>query len=288
MPDLTLTHLTTYSYRIPVSLGAHRLMLRPRETRELRLIEHDLRIEPRADIAWSEDVSGNVVGIATFRAPTSELRIASRAVIEMSAPRWPVFPIAVSATNYPFAYAPEDWTDLGALAVPQYEDVAGRLAAWARGFVMPGPTDTLSLLKDLAEGVATQIAYRSRETEGTQGPLESLDIGSGSCRDLAVLFAEAARVLGFGARLVSGYLHDPAGTLTGSASEGSTHAWAEVFLPGAGWIAFDPTNRAMGAADLVPVAVGRRIELIAPVTGGFSGPPDALRDMRVEVKTAVA
>jgi transglutaminase-like putative cysteine protease len=218
--------------------------------------------------------------------PLSELRIASRAVIEMSAPRWPVFPIAASAANYPFTYAPEDWTDLGALAIPQYEDMTGRLAAWAGAFVMAEPTDTLSLLKDLAEGVAMEIAYRSRETEGTQGPLESLDIGSGSCRDLAVLFAEAARSLGFGARLVSGYLHDPAGTLTGSSTEGSTHAWAEVFLPGAGWIAFDPTNRAMGSADLVPVAVGRRIDLIAPVTGGFSGPPDALTDLRVEVTVA--
>lgn len=283
MPQLLVTHVTNYDYATPVELGPHRMMLRPRESPHLRLIEHELRVKPKADVAWSQDVSGNAVAEATFGTPTRRLQITSRAVVDLQAPRWPVFPVAASAASYPFMYSAEDWTDLGALGSPQYADPTGRLAAWAGAFVMAHPTDTLSLLKDLAEGVAIEIAYRSRETEGTQGPLETLDLGSGSCRDLAVLLAEAARTLGFGARLVSGYLHDPSRTLTGSAGPGPTHAWVEIYLPGAGWITFDPTNRSLGSADLVPVAVGRRMEQIAPVVGGYFGPSDALSNMRVKV-----
>jgi transglutaminase-like putative cysteine protease len=283
VPQLTISHVTTYDYSHDVELGQHRMMLRPREGPHLRLIDHELDVEPRADVAWSQDVSGNAVAEATFGAPTRSLRIASRAVIDLRAPRWPVFPIAASAASFPFMYPAEDWTDLGALASPQYADPSGRLAGWAGAFVMARPTDTLSLLKDLAEGVAMEIAYRSREVEGTQGPLETLDLGSGSCRDLAVLFAEAARTLGFGARLVSGYLHDPSRRLTGSSGQGSTHAWVEVYVPGAGWITFDPTNRAVGSADLVPVGVGRRMEQISPVIGHFFGPRDDVPKMRIEV-----
>ena len=167
--------------------------------------------------------------------------------------------------------------------MPQYADVAGRLADWVDVFVMDRPTDTLSLLKDVANGVTARIAYQSRETEGTQGPLETLDRGWGSCRDFAVLFAEAARTLGFGARLVSGYLYDPTGDRLGSMAAGSTHAWVEVFVPGAGWIPFDPTNRAVGSANLIPVAVARKIGQVAPVTGSFHGTNIDLLSMEATV-----
>ena len=120
--------------------------------------------------------------------------------------------------------------------IPQYSDDTGVLADWVEAFVMQRPTDTLSLLKDIANGVSAQFAYQSRESEGTQGPLETLGRGWGTCRDFAVFFAEAARTLGFGARIVSGYLYDPSAALLGSAASGSTHAWVELFVPGAGWI----------------------------------------------------
>jgi transglutaminase-like putative cysteine protease len=158
-------------------------------------------------------------------------------------------------SQYPFVYAADEWTDLGALTVPQYGDVDGRLARWVEGFVMARPTDTLSLLKDISNGVFTQISYQSRDDEGTQSPIETLDRGWGSCRDFAVLLAEAARRLGLGARIVSGYLSDPEIGLVGSAGSGTTHAWVEIYLPGAGWIAFDPTNRSVGSQNLIPVAL---------------------------------
>ena len=283
MPSVTITHTTSYRYRTAVSLGPHRLMLRPRETRDLTLMSFDLEISPEARIDWSHDVAGNAIATAQFDAMTESLSIRSCAQVDLRAPVWPVFPIAAYAASYPFQYAADDQTDLEALAAPQYVDDAGRLPRWVEAFVMKRPTDTLSLLKDISNGVTAQISYQSRETEGTQGPLETLDRGWGSCRDFAVLFAEAARTLGFGARIVSGYLYNPSGGEIGSADAGSTHAWVEVFVPGAGWISFDPTNRSVGSTNLIPVAVARRIEQVAPVSGSFHGRSGDVLAMEVRV-----
>jgi len=283
MPILNILHRTTYHYRQPVALSSHRLMLRPRETHDLRLLAHKVLVSPDATLTWAQDVAGNSVGTAVFDVTADHLRIESRATLELSSPDWPVFPIAASAIEYPFAYSEDERTDLGALARPGYEDPTGRLGSWVAGFVRSRPTDTLALLKDLNEGVAARTAYEVREAEGTQTPLETLDRARGSCRDLALLLAESARILGLGARIVSGYLHDPDADLTGSAGDGSTHAWAEIYLPGAGWVAFDPTNRRVGSAKLIPVAVGRDIHQVAPVSGSFAGPADAMRDFKVQV-----
>lgn len=269
MPEISISHRTEYTYPAAVALGPHRMMLRPRETRELKLLHFDLQILPGADVTWAQDVAGNSVATAVFAGPSDHLLIESRLSLSLTAPQWPVFAIAATAHDYPFRYSDADWTDLGALAAPQYADDAGRLSGWAQGFVRGRPTDTLSLLRDISDGVSAQISYQSREDMGTQGPLETLHRGWGSCRDFAVLFAEAVRTLGFGARIVSGYLFDPASVLTGSAGPGSTHAWVEVFLPGAGWISFDPTNRAVGSGNLIPVAAARHIMQVAPVTGSF-------------------
>jgi transglutaminase-like putative cysteine protease len=258
-------------------------MLRPRETRDLILTFFDLEISPQARIDWSHDVAGNAVATAQFDARATMLSIRSCTCVDLRAPVWPIFPIAAAAASYPFVYSPDDWTDLGALAVPQYADETGRLSRWVESFVMARSTDTLALLKDIGNGITAKISYQSRETEGTQGPLDTLDRGWGSCRDSAVLFAEAVRTLGFGARLVSGYLFNPAANLVGSSDAGSTHAWVEVFVPGAGWIPFDPTNRSVGSSNLIPVAVARRIQQVAPVTGSFHGRAIDLLSMDVTV-----
>lgn len=285
---LTITHKTDYHYSESIFLGPHRLMLRPRETPELRLLSFDLTTHPPATVNWAHDVSGNSIATASFIGLTDTLTVESQMTVELTAPAWPIFDIAASAQQYPFLYSEEDWIDLGALARPQYADMDGRLSNWVEGFVMQRPTDTLSLLQDVSNGVSSQISYQSREVEGTQGPLDTLDRAWGSCRDLAVLFAEAVRTLGFGARIVSGYMFDPTSGLTGSAGAGSTHAWVEVFVPGAGWIPFDPTNRSMGSGNLIPVAVARHITQVAPVVGSFSGKSDVIVNMAVEVKVEAA
>jgi len=169
------------------------------------------------------------------------------------------------------------------LRVVQSPQPSHRLYEWAQGLVRSKPTDTLALLKDLNATISATIQYEIRDVEGTQSPMETLSLGSGSCRDFAALFAEAARALGFAARLVSGYLHDPDQSLLGSSGPGSTHAWAEIFVPGAGWISFDPTNRSVGGRNLIPVAVARDINQIAPVTGTFSGAAEAFASMSVDV-----
>ncbi|MGM0741976.1 MAG: transglutaminase family protein [Pseudomonadota bacterium] len=288
MACLDIVHTTTYRYRHAVSLGPHRLMLRPRETRELRLRSYALSITPTALVTWAHDVAGNAIATAVFDGPTDHLEIESSASVELTAPAWPVFAIAASAAQYPFVYAADEWTDLGPLTIPQYDDADGHLARWVDDFVMARSTDTLSLLKDISNGVFTQISYQSRDDEGTQSPIETLDRRWGSCRDFAVLLAEAARRLGLGARIVSGYLTDPEMGLVGSADSGSTHAWAEVFIPGAGWIAFDPTNRSVGSQNLIPVAVGRDIHQIVPVSGSFSGARGAPCDLSVGVAVRIA
>nr|WP_198590388.1 transglutaminase family protein [Paracoccus zhejiangensis] len=280
-------HKTEYRYGEPVLLGPHRMMLRPREARDLRLLSHEIILTPHADITWAHDVAGNAVATAQFNQPSDHLIIESRATVDLTAAVWPVFAIAAEAISFPFLYSGDDWADLGALTAPQYPDPDGKFSSWVEGFVLQRPTDTLSLLKDIANGVSTQIAYQGREMEGTQSPLETFSRGWGSCRDFAVLFAEAARTLSFGARIVSGYLFDPETRLVGSEGAGSTHAWAEVFIPGAGWVAFDPTNRSVGSKNLIPVAVARGIHQVVPVTGSFTGSGNTQRSMTVEVRHVV-
>lgn len=283
MSVLKIHHRTTYRYNRPVSLRPHQLMLRPRESRELRLRSVDLTITPGAIVTWAHDVAGNMVATATFHDMTDNLVIESLAEIELDAVAWPVFDVAASAISYPFRYSADEWTDLGALTTPQYPDPAGRLGTWGLAFVCGEPTDTLALLKDINAGVLAWISYQGRDDEGTQSPGHTLERGWGSCRDMAVLFVEAVRTLGFGARIVSGYLHNPSQELAGMMGSGSTHAWAEVYVPGAGWITFDPTNRSVGGANLIPVAVGRDIRQVMPVTGEFFGMSDAFDAMSVEV-----
>jgi transglutaminase-like putative cysteine protease len=283
LTTLTIHHRTTYRYGIPVGLGPHRLMLRPRESRDLRVLSSEITISPAATLTWAHDVYGNAVATATFPAPTDQLVIDSVAELQLTAVPWPIFDIAGSALFYPFRYSDDEWTDLGALSTPLYPDPTGKLGVWARSFILGTQTDTLSLLRDLSAGVSARVVYESRDDEGTQSPVATLDRARGSCRDYAVLFIEAARTLGFGARIVSGYLCDQGAAGAILVGAGATHAWAEVFVPGGGWITFDPTNRSMGGFNLIPVAVARHIGQVIPVAGSFAGAPTAFLGMTVDV-----
>lgn len=284
---LHILHVTTYAYRVPVELLAHRMILTPRSSHALRLISADLDCEPAAELEWTQDVFGNLIATASFPNLSKRLAITNRVVVDQTAAAWPILKIAPHAHLYPFDYSHEERTDLGALLVPEYEDADGRLATWAHAQVLGADTDTLSLLQDVNAAARIGMTYVTREEVGTQSPQETLDLASGSCRDLATLFIEAVRHLGFGARAVSGYLFDP--PILGNPAEadsqhGSTHAWAEVYLPCAGWVAFDPTNGRMGESHLVPVAVGRSIAQLSPVDGRYIGGADAFLGMTVEVR----
>jgi transglutaminase-like putative cysteine protease len=283
---LKIVHSTRYTYSRPITLMPHRLIVTPRDSGELTTINRSLRCEPAADISWTIDVFGNQIATATFAEPAMDLLIVSEATVDHQSPEWPVFTIDPSAHRFPFTYSLDDIVDLGALAQPDWLRPGGKaVAAWARGFVLGDQTDTLSLLMDLNAGMLGAVSYRTRDEEGTQSPAETLSLGSGSCRDIAALFIEAARHLGFGARAVSGYLYAPD---QAENDPGSTHAWAEVYLPGAGWIPFDPTNRRLGAGFLIPVGFARFNRQIMPVTGGYIGSPDDFSSMGVVARVSAA
>ncbi|RJF88177.1 transglutaminase family protein [Oleomonas cavernae] len=285
--QLTVQHTTRYTYAKPVTLGTHRLMMRPRDSHDLRLVDATLTLSPPGAVRWIHDVFGNSVALVDFADPTSELTIES--VLEID--RYPYVPprldLDPDALTYPFIYSPDDRRDLGPLCENHYPDPKGRLAEWVNGFVMAKGTDTLALLADINGGIKDGFAYQTRIVEGTQTPIETLELGSGTCRDFALLMIESARLLGFGARFVSGYLYDPA--LDAGADEvvvqgaGATHAWVEVYLPGTGWVEYDPTNGLIGSEALIRVAVTRDAAQAVPIIGSFVGDTGDYLGMTVEV-----
>lgn len=274
---LSIRHVTTYRFLRPVAFNPHRLMLKPRSDVDLNVLDHTLEIRPQADLVRSTDVFGNLVATASFSELAQELVVDSKLVVETTAPEWPVYPIEPRAQRYPFQYVADEVSDLGQLRDPNPPDAG--VTQWARGFVAGPSTDTLSLLKDLNDGVHSAISYEVRCEENTQPAAETLQRRAGACRDSAELFLTCVRSLGFAGRAVSGYLADPGRTGGGNAA----HAWAEVYLPGPGWIAFDPTNRGLGAAGLIKVAVGSASARLLPVVGSHTGEPGDSLGLEVQV-----
>src|SRR5689334_9799 len=283
MKLLTVRHATVYRYSAPVSFGQHRLMLRPRDSHDLRLVGAELALSPPGKVRWLHDVFSNSVALVDFDVPAAELSIVSTLVLERYALARPDFPIAPEAESYPFMHSADDRSDLGRLRERHYPDPQGVVEAWARQFILETPTNTFNLLATMNAAIRGSFEYRAREEEGTQTPLETLERKSGTCRDYALLFIEAARALGFGARFVTGYLYDPA--LDGGAAvqgAGATHAWAEVYLPGAGWVEFDPTNALIAGENLIRVAVTRDPMQAVPISGSYAGEA-AFEGMDVDV-----
>lgn len=286
MRRLTVNHRTVYRYKKPVGFGEHRLMFRPRDSHDLRLVDTALSISPAAKVRWYHDVFGNSIAIATFDEISDELRFESRIVVDHYGIDDPEFPIERFARRLPVAYPPEEIPDLGRTMERHYPDPERKLDAWARGFLRKNaPTRTHDLLTRMNAAIKDDFAYEVRHEPGVQTPVETLSRRRGSCRDYAVLMMEAARFFGLAARFVTGYLYDPAldqGTeaLVGG---GSTHAWVEVYLSGAGWIEFDPTNGKVGGRHLIRVGVARTPSQAVPVQGTFMGGADDFMGMDVEV-----
>jgi transglutaminase-like putative cysteine protease len=281
---LTVRHATTYRYARPVTFGQHRLMLRPRDSHDLRLAGAELTLSPPGNVRWMHDVFGNSVALVDFHAAGAMLQIVSMLKIERYGLEGPIFPIAPEAEFYPFIYSSSDRVDLGRLLEQHYPDPGGVLARWADSFVIARSMRTLDLLAAMNAALQPQIIYAERHEIGTQSPAETLEKRSGACRDFAMVFIEAARYLGFGARFVSGYLYDPAldrGDDTQAVA--ATHAWAEVYLPGAGWIEYDPTDVLIAGENLIRVAVTRDPLQAIPISGSYTGSSADFLSMTVEV-----
>jgi len=282
---LNVRHVTTYRYAREVALGEHRMMMRPRDGHDQRLLAAELAVEPRpARLRWIYDPFDNCVALATFSGASSFLRIESAFAVERTADESPGGEIDPRAREYPFSYLPEELPDISRSIERLYDDPGGDLERWARRF-LGGKTLTSTLLMTMTYTIKESFAYQRREEAGVQPPTQTLELRRGSCRDFAVLMMEAARALGIAARFVSGYVYVPRGEGEElRVGGGATHAWCQVYLPGAGWIEFDPTNGLIGGKDLIRVAVARDPAQAAPLTGTYFGRLEDELGMEVSVE----
>lgn len=290
MPLLTIHHKTEYRYANPVAFGEHRIMLRPRDGHDLRVLTGSLDIDPPPmSLRWIHDVFGNSVAIATFDERATTLTFSSIATVEHA----PMAEFALTPDDhayfYPFFYGDEELPDLLQFITPRYGDPEGELSAWARNYLdAEGPTPTFNILSRMTHGIRASFAYRKRHAQGTQHPLDTLQTGSGTCRDFALLMIEGLRRLGIAARFVSGYLFVHGDREHGYVGGGSTHAWVQVYLPSAGWIEFDPTNGIIGSRDLIRVAVARDPRQAIPLHGTYLGKADEFLSMDVDIRVVSA
>jgi transglutaminase-like putative cysteine protease len=286
MPLLTIHHKTEYRYDRPVAFGEHRIMLRPRDGHDLRVLDFRLDISPAPmSLRWIHDVFGNSVAIATFDERADTLTFDWHVTVEHN----PVEEFALTPDDpaffYPFVYDDEEFPDLVQYITPQYADPDGEIAEWARGFLdEDSPSPTFKILSGITHGIREQFKYRKRHEPGTQHPLDTLLTGTGTCRDYALFMIEALRHLGFAARFVSGYIFVPEDIEEHHVGGGSTHAWVQVYLPSAGWIEFDPTNGIVGTRDLIRVAVARDPRQAIPLHGVYIGPAGAFDGMEVSIR----
>jgi transglutaminase-like putative cysteine protease len=290
MRRLTISHITTYKYNKPVIFGQHRMMLRPRDSHDLRLLASGLAIEPAPEtLHWLYDVFGNSVAVASFTKQAAVLKIASQLDVEQFVSDLPDCPIEAYAETFPFAYSAEEVPDLHRLIERQYPDERHEVDSWAKCFVnVGGETNTLAMLTAMTQAIKSGFRYAVRLEEGCQPPVETLDRKSGSCRDFALLMMESVRALGLAARFVSGYVYVPsADNGNGKVGGGATHAWLEVYLPGAGWVEFDPTNGLVGNRDLIRVAVVRDPHQAIPISGKWTGAPADFIGMEVDVSVTM-
>ena len=281
MSFLTVHHTTVYRYREPVRLGEHRMMFRPRASHDLRLIQTNLVITPQpAQLRWLHDPFDNSVAVATFEGATTELTFESTVSLEHFENTQLEYPLEEYARAYPFRYADEDFPNLMRGLAPNYP--VESVSEWALQFLdAADSTPTMKMLRAMTRGIRDEFTYTRRVEKGVQTPDETLQSRKGSCRDFAVLMMEAARSLGVATRFVSGYIFTPKSS--GLSGGGATHAWLQAYLPGAGWIDFDPTNSIIGNRNLIRVAVAWSPEHVLPLWGTYAGPPGAFLGMDVSV-----
>lgn len=290
MTLFSVRHVTIYRYARPVAFGEHRLLFRPRDSYDQRLLDATLLVDPEpSEIRWIHDVFGNCVARLRISRPAAELRFETLIRLDHTPQAAPDFQIDDEALTYPFAYGADETADLAAAIRRHHPDAADEVGHWARQFVAMGRrSDTGTLLMTMCYAIHEGFAYARRSEAGTQPPALTLLLRRGTCRDFALLMMEAVRALGLAARFVSGYIYvasrDGSTTLGG----GATHAWCQVYLPGAGWVEFDPTNGIVGNRDLIRVAVARDPRQAMPLTGSFHGRASDHLGISVQVNVTTA
>jgi len=281
MKKIRIYHQTNFTYTKPVKLLPHRLLLRPRAGHDIRIEKANLVISVPHDLAWHRDIYGNSVGVARFIEPVTELEITSEVLLQHFEVMPLNFTVDERALMFPFHSDLTERVEMIPYQMPCFPSDSAVVRDWAEQFWRPGQLiETYVLLDTMAKAIAREFRYGRREEPGVQRPSETLSLRSGSCRDFATLFIEACRFFGLAARFVSGYLHAP---LAGD-DDGSTHAWAEVYLPGAGWKGFDITSGRLTGNEHIAVAMTRHSADAPPIAGSFMGPVDCRSTMSVRVE----
>jgi transglutaminase-like putative cysteine protease len=283
MKRMRIIHKTEYFYNQPVKFGPHRAMMRPREGHDARIARAWVKVEPRAEVSWLRDTYDNSIAILTFLTASDTLSVESEVDVDLYYDNLNEWPISPHARSFPFQYPPEEHIDLMVYRLPSYPYDGEMLQRWLQELYQPGQVvNTLDLLNNLNSHIYNSFKYDSRDALGVQLPNETLTRGSGTCRDFAVFMMEAARYWGFGARFVTGYIQLAEG------QHGATHAWTEIYIPGAGWRGFDPTNNKLVGSEHIPVGVSREQEKASPFSGSWEGPSDAFERMTVSVQVVEA
>ena len=287
MARINIVHTTEYSYHNPVGLTRHRMMIRPDDSHDLRLHRSVIEVDPPPSrTRWAHDVFNNSICYLEWPEDlrTRHLRIVSTLDLthHPDGPPVPVCALDPAAEVFPFSYAAEEAPDLARLTERQLPDPNRTVDNWARRFITGlGNAHTMKVMETMTRAIQSEFEYRARYEEGTQTPARTLELGSGTCRDFAVLMMEALRSFGLATKFVTGYLYDDtSGTTRGG---GSTHAWCSVYLPGAGWVEYDPTNGLLAGANLIRVGVTRAAEQALPVSGGYFGDANDFKGLYVDV-----
>lgn len=282
MRRLKISHLTEYRFFDNVTLQPHKLLLRPREGPEVHIESSSLLISPRHRTKWHRDALDNSTAIVEFMEMAQTLSINSEVIIQHYEDNPLDFLVEDYAVNYPFQYDHRELAELQPFLQPVYRNDYAAIQNWFSQIgISQSQTQTYVLLDHMCKNIMSFFAYIVREEPGVQSPAQTLACGRGSCRDFAALFIDGCRNLGLASRFVSGYAHAPNSEQWSS----TTHAWAEVYLPGAGWRGFDPTAGEVTGSRHIAVAVARHPETVPPVAGSFVGqagtPPEPIVDVRV-------
>ena len=285
MTIFSVRHLTIYRYARDVRFGQHRIMFRPRDSFDQRLIKADIAITPKpSTLRWVHDVFGNCVAVASFETAACELSFDAEILVEHTTIGDLDFSTDKSALHYPFSYSDDERRDLQPAIDRHFDDPLDEIGTWARRFIDKGPqASTTKLLMTLCYAIKESFNYQRRSEHGTQAPLVTLHRRRGTCRDYALFMMEAVRSLGFAARFVTGYIYVPSRDGDTNLGGGSTHAWCQVYMPGAGWVEFDPTNGIVGNRDLIRVAVAREPSQAIPLYGSFAGRASDASGMTIQV-----
>jgi transglutaminase-like putative cysteine protease len=292
MARISIVHSTEYTYRNPVGLLRHRLMLRPDDSHDLRLHRAILQIDPEpVRTYWAHDAFNNSICFLEWPEALRTERLSIVSTLDLThhpdGPPLPVYSLEPAAERFPFSYAADEFPDLAQLTERQTSDPDRTVEAWARRFVAgQDSTRTLTVLEAMTHAIKVELRYSARHEEGTQTAAETLALRSGTCRDFAVLMIEALRSLGVAARFVTGYLYDDTSGQTRGG--GSTHAWCSAYLPGAGWVEYDPTNGLVAGANLIRVGVTRTAAQASPISGGYVGDPNDPTGLNVNVAVSAS